>query len=90
VNPTHERRARDLLAARIGVPISISFEVSPQMREFEPANTVCANAYVRPRECGPADGAVFTADCAHRFDLPQVLSPGRSRERGLRTGPRVL
>ena len=48
VNPAHERRARDLLAARLDLPISISSDVSPQMREFERFNTVCANAYVRP------------------------------------------
>jgi N-methylhydantoinase A len=49
VNPEHERRARDILAAKLSVPISISAEVSPQMREFERFNTVCANAYVRPQ-----------------------------------------
>ncbi len=49
-NPAHERRAREILAARLpGLPISISSEVSPQMREFERFNTVCANAYVRPQ-----------------------------------------
>jgi N-methylhydantoinase A len=48
VNPVHERRARELLAARLDLPISISSDVSPQMREFERFNTVCANAYVRP------------------------------------------
>lgn len=48
-NPSHERRAREILAAKLAVPISISAEVSPQMREFERFNTVCANAYVRPR-----------------------------------------
>jgi N-methylhydantoinase A len=51
-NPAHERRARDILAAKLGVPISISAEVSPQMREFERFNTVCANAYVRPQMAG--------------------------------------
>ncbi len=49
MNPDHERRARDILAARLDLPISISCEVSPQMREFERFNTVCANAYVRPQ-----------------------------------------
>ncbi|SEI05709.1 hydantoinase/oxoprolinase family protein [Paracoccus alkenifer] len=49
MNPAHERRAREIIAARVGVPISISSEVSPQMREFERFNTVCANAYVRPQ-----------------------------------------
>ncbi len=49
-NPAHEERARDILAVKLpGVPISISAEVSPQMREFERFNTVCANAYVRPQ-----------------------------------------
>jgi N-methylhydantoinase A len=48
MNPAHERRAREILAAT-GLPISLSSEVSPQMREFERFNTVCANAYVRPQ-----------------------------------------
>jgi N-methylhydantoinase A len=48
-NPAHEIRAREIIAARVGVPVSISSEVSPQMREFERFNTVCANAYVRPQ-----------------------------------------
>ena len=52
MNPEHERRARQILACRLdalGVPISISAEVSPQMREYERFNTVCANAYVQPQ-----------------------------------------
>lgn len=49
LNGTHEERAREILAAKLDVPISISSEVSPQMREFERFNTVCANAYVRPQ-----------------------------------------
>jgi N-methylhydantoinase A len=49
MNPAHEVRARQIIAARVDLPISISSEVSPQMREFERFNTVCANAYVRPQ-----------------------------------------
>ena len=49
LNSAHEERAREILAAKLDLPISISSEVSPQMREFERFNTVCANAYVRPR-----------------------------------------
>jgi N-methylhydantoinase A len=49
MNPAHEERARAIIAAKAGLPISISSEVSPQMREFERFNTVCANAYVRPQ-----------------------------------------
>ncbi len=49
LNPAHERRAREIIGATVDLPISISSEVSPQMREFERFNTVCANAYVRPQ-----------------------------------------
>ncbi len=49
MNPAHEERAREIIAERVSLPISISSEVSPQMREFERFNTVCANAYVRPQ-----------------------------------------
>ncbi|MGI9600917.1 MAG: hydantoinase/oxoprolinase family protein [Acidimicrobiales bacterium] len=45
----HERRFRDLLIDEApGLAVSISCEVSPQMREYERFNTVCANAYVQP------------------------------------------
>ncbi len=49
LNPSHEKRAREVLSRKLKAPISISAEVSPQMREFERFNTVCANAYVRPQ-----------------------------------------
>ncbi len=45
----HERRFRDVLVeVAPDLPMSLSCEVSPQMREFERFNTVCANAYVQP------------------------------------------
>lgn len=48
-NGEHEMRAREIIASLVpGVSISISSEVSPQMREFERFNTVCANAFVKP------------------------------------------
>jgi N-methylhydantoinase A len=48
-NPVHERLVREVLANRLpGVSVSLSSEVSPQMREYERFNTVCANAYVKP------------------------------------------
>jgi len=48
-NSSHEQRFRDLLIQRLPeIAVSISSEVSPQMREFERFNTVCANAYVQP------------------------------------------
>ena len=49
VNDAHERLIRDVLAERLpGVMVSISSEVSPQMREYERFNTTIANAYIKP------------------------------------------
>jgi len=47
--PDHEQMIRDRLAERLpNVAVSISSEVSPQMREYERFNTVVANAYIKP------------------------------------------
>ncbi len=49
LNPAHEQLVRDVLAERLpNVAVSISSEVSPQMREYERFNTVVANAYIKP------------------------------------------
>jgi N-methylhydantoinase A len=49
LNPSHERMIRDVLTEIIPqVMVSISSEVSPQMREYERFNTVVANAYIKP------------------------------------------
>lgn len=49
VNPAHEKRAAEILAAELpGVPVSLSCEVSPEMREWERFSTTAANAYVQP------------------------------------------
>ncbi len=49
LNPEHEQMIRDVLAERVPeVAVSISSEVSPQMREYERFNTVVANAYIKP------------------------------------------
>ncbi|GAB5374848.1 MAG: hydantoinase/oxoprolinase family protein [Acuticoccus sp.] len=49
VNDAHERAVRDAIAARLpGVSLSLSSEVSPQMREYERFNTTIANAYIKP------------------------------------------
>jgi N-methylhydantoinase A len=49
VNPAHERRVRAILAEELpDVPVSISSEVSPEMREWERFSTTVANAYVQP------------------------------------------
>lgn len=49
LNGAHEKAVRDrLLARKPDLSVSISSEVSPQMREFQRFNTVCANAFVKP------------------------------------------
>ena len=49
LNDAHERLIREVLEERLpGVMVSISSEVSPQMREYERFNTVVANAYIKP------------------------------------------
>jgi len=49
VNPTHERRAAEIVREMWPeLPISLSSEVSPEMREWERFSTTVANAYVQP------------------------------------------
>ncbi len=49
VNPAHEHRVRDVLAEELpDIPVSLSSEVSPEMREWERFSTTVANAYVQP------------------------------------------
>jgi len=49
LNDTHEKMVRDVLAEMMPeAMISISSEVSPQMREYERFNTIVANAYIKP------------------------------------------
>ena len=44
-NPAHERRVSEILAEGLpGVPVTLSSDVSPEMREYERFSTACANA----------------------------------------------
>jgi N-methylhydantoinase A len=48
-NPDHERRTGEALARRLPqVAITLSSDVSPEMREYERFSTACANAYIQP------------------------------------------
>jgi N-methylhydantoinase A len=50
VNPAHERRAAAIVRQEWPeLPVSLSSEVSPEMREWERFSTTAANAYVQPR-----------------------------------------
>jgi len=49
-NPEHERLAKRILERECPeIPISVSSEVAPEIREYQRASTTCANAYVQPR-----------------------------------------
>jgi N-methylhydantoinase A len=48
-NPEHERRVGDAVARALpDVAVTLSCEVSPEMREYERFSTACANAYIQP------------------------------------------
>ena len=47
VVPDHEQRIARALAP-LGVPLSISFEILPEYREYERTSTVVVNAYLQP------------------------------------------
>lgn len=48
-NPAHEQQAARILAeAHRGLPVSLSSDVAPQIREFDRTSTTVANAYIKP------------------------------------------
>ena len=48
-NPVHERRVGDAVARALpNVRVTLSSDVSPEMREYERFSTACANAYLQP------------------------------------------
>ncbi|MEL0325003.1 MAG: hydantoinase/oxoprolinase N-terminal domain-containing protein, partial [Rhodospirillales bacterium] len=49
-NPAHEERVREIVKSAFpDLPVSISSEVCPEIREYERQSTTCANAYVQPK-----------------------------------------
>jgi N-methylhydantoinase A len=49
VNPQHELRMREILEQEApDVPVSLSHDILPQIREFERLSTTVVNAYTRP------------------------------------------
>ena len=49
-NPENERAAAQVMAQALpNVPLSLSSEVAPEIREYERTSTTVANAYVQPR-----------------------------------------
>jgi N-methylhydantoinase A len=48
-SPQHERRAGEIIRRLYPkLPLSLSADVAPEIREFERSSTACANAYVQP------------------------------------------
>jgi N-methylhydantoinase A len=48
-NDVHERKAKEIVAAEFpNLPVNLSSEIAPEIREFERTSTVCCNAYVQP------------------------------------------
>ena len=68
-NPVHERRLGELLARRLpAVPVSLSFDVVPEYREFERFSTTVLNAYLQPlmdRYLGELDKRLFASGYAY-------------------------
>ena len=52
-NPAHEHRVGEILQEALpDLPVTLSSEVCPEIREYERQSTACANAYVQPRMSG--------------------------------------
>lgn len=77
-NGVHERRARELIVkAYPDLFVSISSEISPQIREYERTVTTVANAYVKPLADGYLDlVAREIADFGVKAPLFMMLSNG--------------
>jgi N-methylhydantoinase A len=68
-NPAHEREVGRLVAARLpAVPVSLSFDVVPEYREFERFSTTVLNAYLQPlmdRYLGGLEKRLFESGYAY-------------------------
>lgn len=70
VDPTHERRARDILAEALPeLSITLSSDVCPEIREYERLSTACANAYIQPLM------ATYLSDLDRRLQKLGVHAP---------------
>ena len=76
--PRHERRVKELLHALLPeLWITLSSDVSPEMREYERFSTACANAYVQPLMASYLDRLQQRlADCDLTAPLRLILSGG--------------
>jgi len=78
MNNSHESLFQEILLDQLpDMRVSISSEVSPQMREFERFNTVCANAYVQPMMAAYLERLkTKLADAGAKSDIHLIHSGG--------------
>ncbi len=62
-NPAHEKRLAKALA-RLGVPVTLSHELSAEPGEYERSSTAVANAYVRPKLASHIAGLATASNAA--------------------------
>ena len=72
-NPVHERRLRELISERRpDLPVSLSCEVCPEIREFDRLCTTVANAYIKPLMARYLS-SLARALAADGFDCPLLV-----------------
>ena len=90
-NPAHERRLARALA-RLGVPVTLSATLCPEVREYERFATTVTNAYLMPRVSAYLDGlsrgtpARLEIVLSHGGTAPPALA-AREPVRQLLSGP---
>ena len=74
-NPEHERRAQEIIQeTHPDIPVSLSSDVDPALKEYERGSTTTANAYVQPlmsRYVETLDSALRENGFTGRFHLMQ-------------------
>ena len=69
-NPAHELAIRDIIKARApSMPLSISYEVLPEIKEYERTSTAVINAYVMPIV------ATYLQALRRRLDAASIAAP---------------
>jgi N-methylhydantoinase A len=77
MHPEHEIRTREILEQELpGVDVTISWDVRPEMLEFERTTTTVLNAYVAPIMKNYMKGLMDLLKKKWRFDGPLLITTG--------------
>lgn len=77
MHPEHEIRTREILQEELpGVDITISYDVRPEMLEFERTSTTVLNAYVAPIMRKYMAGLMETAKTQWNYSGPILITTG--------------